>query len=190
MNIRIYSYKQIWYERMSEYIHKRKIDTNECPNIYSWPIYSIIRIYSSHSGLDMGGIFPWVPPYLILRRDDILLMETSICVDDHFTISKLCVREAPRKGRLNGQFWMNFRKTSKRLLTPPPALVSENNVAFFREVLKSATKFFGLEWPPLLFQKFIVFPLKITEKICNKIFWIGNDPPPPLEVFRKFIQIL
>ena len=44
-NVRIYSYKQIWPERMSEYIRKRKIDTNECPNIYSWPIYSNIRIF-------------------------------------------------------------------------------------------------------------------------------------------------
>ena len=48
-NVRIYLYKQIWHERMSEYIRKRKIDTNECPNIYSWPIYSNIQIYSSHS---------------------------------------------------------------------------------------------------------------------------------------------
>ena len=30
---------------MSEYIRKRKIDTNECPNIYSWPIYSNIQIF-------------------------------------------------------------------------------------------------------------------------------------------------
>ena len=30
---------------MSEYIRKRKIDTNECPNIYSLPIYSNIRIF-------------------------------------------------------------------------------------------------------------------------------------------------
>ena len=44
-NVRIYSYKQIWHERMSKYIRKRKIDTNECPNIYSWPIYSNIRIF-------------------------------------------------------------------------------------------------------------------------------------------------
>ena len=44
-NVRIYSSKQIWHERMSEYIRKRKIDTNECPNIYSWPIYSNIRIF-------------------------------------------------------------------------------------------------------------------------------------------------
>ena len=43
-NVWIYSYKQIWHERMSEYIRKRKIDMNECPNIYSWPIYSNIRI--------------------------------------------------------------------------------------------------------------------------------------------------
>ena len=44
-NVRIYSYKQIWHEWMSEYIRKRKIDMNECPNIYSWPIYSNIRIF-------------------------------------------------------------------------------------------------------------------------------------------------
>ena len=43
-NVRIYSYKQIWHKRMSEYIRKRKIDTNECPNIYSWPIYSNIFV--------------------------------------------------------------------------------------------------------------------------------------------------
>ena len=30
---------------MSEYIRKTKIDTNECPNIYWWPIYSNIRIF-------------------------------------------------------------------------------------------------------------------------------------------------
>ena len=30
---------------MSEYICIRKIDTNECPNIYSWPIYSNNRIF-------------------------------------------------------------------------------------------------------------------------------------------------
>ena len=44
-NVRIYSYKQIWHERMSKYIRKRKIDTNECPNIYSWPIYLNIQIF-------------------------------------------------------------------------------------------------------------------------------------------------
>ena len=39
---------------MSEYIRTNKFDTNECPNIYSWPIYSNIRIYSSHSDLVLG----------------------------------------------------------------------------------------------------------------------------------------
>ena len=37
---------------MSEYVRKRKFDTNECLNIYSWPIHSNIRIYSSHSDPD------------------------------------------------------------------------------------------------------------------------------------------
>ena len=36
--------------------------------------------------------------------------------------------------------------------------------AFFRKVLKSATKFFGLEWPPL-FEKSSLFSLKITAKM-------------------------
>ena len=44
-NVRIYSYKQIWHERMSDYIRNRKIDTNECPKIYLWPIYSNILIF-------------------------------------------------------------------------------------------------------------------------------------------------
>ena len=47
------------------------------------------------------------------------------------------------KGRFIVPFWMNFRKTSKRPLNPPPrALVSENYVALFREIWKSAKKFF------------------------------------------------
>ena len=44
-NVWIYSYKQIWPERMSEYIRTNKIDPNECPNKYSCPIYSNIRIF-------------------------------------------------------------------------------------------------------------------------------------------------
>ena len=66
-NVRIYSYKQIWHERMSEYIRKRKIDTNECPNIYSWPIYSNIRIYSSHSDSNScPSVLPLSPVILLL----------------------------------------------------------------------------------------------------------------------------
>ena len=50
---------------------------------------------------------------------------------------------------------------------------------FFWEVLKSTTKFFELEWPPPLFQKFIVFPLEITEKICNLPVWRGRGGGHP-----------
>ena len=28
----------------------------------------------------------------------------------------------------------------------------------------------------------------LMAKICNINFWIENDPPPPLELFRKFIR--
>ena len=68
---------------------------------------------------------------------------------------------------------MNFRKTSKRPLTPPLALFSENYVALF------ATKFFGVQRP---------HPVSLLKK-RNEIFRIGNDPPSPSpEVFRKFIK--
>ena len=66
--------------------------------------------------------------------------------------------------------------------------------AFFQEVLKSATK---LEWPPspLLFRKFLVFPLKITEKICNDFFgsevffWSFPKSHPNFEQRCKICQI-
>ena len=55
--------------------------------------------------------------------------------------------------------------------TLSPALVSENYVAlFFRGGTKICNDFFGLECPPPPFpRKFIAFPLKITQKICNEI---------------------
>ena len=37
---------------MSEHIHKRKLDTNECLNKYVWLIYSNIWMYLSHSVLN------------------------------------------------------------------------------------------------------------------------------------------
>ena len=41
-----------------------------------------------------------------------------------------CVQQSPSKGRLPVPNLMNFRKTSKRPLTPPPpTLFSEKNVA-------------------------------------------------------------
>ena len=51
---------------------------------------------------------------------------------------------------------------------------SENYVALF------ATKFFGVQQP---------HPFSLPKK-RNEIFRIGNDPwpPPPSEVFRKFIK--
>ena len=53
--VRIYSYNQIWHEQMSEYICKRKIDTNECTNVYLWPIYLNIWIleYIRHTLVGM-----------------------------------------------------------------------------------------------------------------------------------------
>ena len=54
------------------------------------------------------------------------------------------------KGRLTVPFWMNFRKTSKRPVTPSPAppLFPKTVVRFFLDVLKSATKIFGSEMAP------------------------------------------
>ena len=67
------------------------------------------------------------------------------------------------KGRLPVPNLMNFRKTSKRPLTPTPTtLFSENYVALY------ATKFFGVQRP---------HPFSLPKK-RNEIFRIGNDPPP------------
>ena len=80
----------------------------------------------------------------------------------------------PTKGRFYGPFWMNFRKTPKRPLTPPPppTLFSENYVALF------ATTFFGVQRP---------HPFSLPKK-RNEIFRIGNDPPP-FGSFPKIHQI-
>ena len=40
----------------------------------------------------------------------------------------------------------------------------------------------------LLYQFHAQKALFKVPKICNINFWIENDPPPPLELFRKFIQ--
>ena len=64
-------------------------------------------------------------------------------------------REAFLKGRMKSQKRMNFRKNSKRPLTPPS--FSESHIAVFPE--------FMTEEP------------FIMAKICNINFWIGNDPP-------------
>ena len=63
---------------------------------------------------------------------------------------------------------MNFWKSSKRPLIPPPSF-SENHVALF-------------------FPEYMTEEAFIMAKICNINFWIGNDHPPPLELFQKFIR--
>ena len=56
-------------------------------------------------------------------------------------------------------------------------------------------KFFGLDLtlPPFLdiFPKYTTKIYRFeTNKICNVIFWIGNDPPlPPSDIFQKNIHI-
>ena len=62
---------------------------------------------------------------------------------------------------------MNFWKSSKQPLTPPP---------HFRKVMLQ------------FFLKFMTEVSSIMANICNINFWIENDPPPSLELFRKFIR--
>ena len=65
-NIQIYSYEIFWHERISKYIRMKilirmniriylyqNFDTNEYLNKYLDRKYSNVRIYSSHSGLDL-----------------------------------------------------------------------------------------------------------------------------------------
>ena len=40
----------------------------------------------------------------------------------------------------------------------------------------------------LLFINFMLNALLKVPKICNIKFWFGNDTPPPLALFRKFIR--
>ena len=40
----------------------------------------------------------------------------------------------------------------------------------------------------LLYQFHAQKALFKVPKICNINFWIENDPPPPLELFQKFIR--
>ena len=54
------------------------------------------------------------------------------------------------KGALPGPKSMNFRKTSKRPLTPPPPYFRKTMLRFFRDAQKFATKFIriGVTPPP------------------------------------------
>ena len=44
-NVWIYSYKQIWHERISEYTSIRNLYTNKYPNKHLWPKYLNIWIF-------------------------------------------------------------------------------------------------------------------------------------------------
>ena len=56
---------------------------------------------------------------------------------------------------------------------------------FFWEARKFATKFIWIGLTPPLFN-----PPKLP-KNRNKIFWVGNDPPPPPRKFSKnMVQIV
>ena len=84
---------------------------------------------------------------------------------------------------------------------PPPRPFLEITLCLFPDnplsMRKFAMKFFGLAMtpPPLppFWKLHCAFPPKIyrfeTNKICNVIFWIGNDPPPPFEDFLKKTSI-
>ena len=70
------------------------------------------------------------------------------------------------KGGLFSPKWMNFRRNSKKPLTPPPpAPFSGNFIA--------------------IFQKFLTIILVASHKICSQIFQIGNDTHPPFGVSPK-----
>ena len=94
-----------------------------------------------------------------------------------------------------------FFKKSKRPWNPPPLSLFGNFIALFSRKLvsmrKFAMNFFGLAMTPPLSPPFWTFFPKFTtkiyrfetNKICNVIFWIGNDPPPLLDLFQKNIHI-
>ena len=71
------------------------------------------------------------------------------------------------KGRMASPKVMNFWKSSKRPLIPPPLIFGKSCCAFFPEYMTE--------------EAFIM------AKICNINFWIGNDPtpPPPFGTFPK-----
>ena len=87
------------------------------------------------------------------------------------------------KGRLPVTDLMNFRKTSKRPLTPPPPppYFRKKMLRFFWEARKFATKFIRIGVTPPFFTQ------KITEKTATKFFGSEMTHPPP-EVFQKFFE--
>ena len=72
---------------------------------------------------------------------------------------------------------------------PPLTLFSENNVALFSGGPKICNEI-HLDWrdPPPFSENSLFLPPQNFRKNPNEIFRIGNDPPSPSEVFRKFIK--
>ena len=95
--------------------------------------------------------------------------------------------KGPDKGRSRGPFWMNFRKTSKRPLTPPPPRPRFGKLccAFFGRPENLQRNSFGLAWPPPFSRKFIVFtPPKLPKK-PQRNFLDRKWPSPPLRKFSE-----
>ena len=79
------------------------------------------------------------------------------------------------KGRLADPLSMNFWKSSKRPLTPPPRAFFGKNVAIF-----CYENFWNGKDPPKLASQML--------KILQRNFLDRKWPPPPLELFQKFID--
>ena len=100
------------------------------------------------------------------------------CWDIKNTKTSIELREKFSKGLLPGPNSMNFRKTSKRPLTPPPYF-RKTMLRFFREAQKFATKFIRIGVTPPLFPKIHCFYRpKIFEKTATKFFGSEMTPPP------------
>ena len=109
---------------------------------------------------------PFYPSHIPLRKTNYILVQ--ICT----------------KGRSPGPNLINFRKTSKRPLTPPSPPIFGNLVAFFfQEARKLATKFIRIGVTPPPFPKIHRFyPPKITEKTATEFF--GSEMTP--EVYKIY----
>ena len=87
------------------------------------------------------------------------------------------------KGQLPATDLMNFRKTSKRPLTPHSIYIY---VALFLGGPKICNEI-HLDWrdlPPFSENSSFLPPQNFRKK-RNEIFWIGNDPSPPLRKFSE-----
>ena len=113
----------------------------------------------------------------------------------HRKFVKMSTRVLCALGTGGHKKWMNFRKSSKLPLTPPPLIFGKLCSNFFLQIsfseIYDAICFKGLACycsaktssQPALSKS----PVKRT-KICNTNFWIENAPPPfgPLPKIHLF----